>query len=132
MADVQGELKDGRQGASAAAFKQAREATSELEARGERCIAARLMGDVLPFLEGGHAAASETVERLDVMGVHASPLRRGATRMALRVSRAAVQERSATTATRSRRQEAAIRDLFVDTEDHHAEARRPRGRSAQY
>ena len=74
LADWAEAVELARQGASAAALKRAREATSEFEARGERYTAARLMADMLPFLEGGHAAAaaSETAERLDAMGVHAS------------------------------------------------------------
>jgi hypothetical protein len=63
-----------RAGASAAALATARHAVSELEAHGERYTAARVMTDLLPFLEeeDAAAAAAHAAERLDAMDAHAS------------------------------------------------------------
>jgi class 3 adenylate cyclase len=63
-----------RSGATAESLTKATRATSELEANAERYTAARLLTDLLPFLEGQLAAstAAGIADKLDAMGAHAS------------------------------------------------------------
>jgi tetratricopeptide (TPR) repeat protein len=63
-----------RSRATAEALTKATRASSELEANAERYTAARLMTDLLPFLEGQLAAstAAGIADKLDAMGAHAS------------------------------------------------------------
>jgi hypothetical protein len=74
IADWAESVQLARAGATAESVTKATRATSELEANAERYTAARLMTDLLPFLEGQLAAsaAAGIADKLDAMGAHAS------------------------------------------------------------
>jgi hypothetical protein len=61
-------------GGTSDAIANARAAVSALEAYGERYLAARLLVDLLPFLEGGAAngLAHDAIQRLEAMGAKGS------------------------------------------------------------
>jgi class 3 adenylate cyclase len=74
LADWAEAVELARSGSPTEALAKANPAMVELEARGERYTAARLMTDLLPLLDRRLAAAvaAETAERLEAMGAHAS------------------------------------------------------------
>jgi hypothetical protein len=74
LADWAAAVDLARAGSSAAALATAHHATAELERRGERYTAARLMTDLLPVLAQTDAAsvAADVAERLEAMGALAS------------------------------------------------------------